>query len=303
MRSLPMLQGEGAHPPADACDFARFCSDARLLEHQRPRRGDLAAALAGDQGVDPAVQRASPAIRRIPTSSRSSAGSGRRSALTPETHYGHKNVIFRDTADDQVPTRPISALDRAPGRRAARSRRRCWQRLQLPAPRLRRTASATSTSASIQSELARRRRCARRASTRASCRTTATRSAQTPRRAVREARRSGASTRSSSRTARRGASTRRPARRWDKQLTAAQHDPDAADADRGLLRPRQLRGVPHLAARSRYDAERRRRSAPRRPRTTCRAAGRRARSSARAAATRRPTECEQRVADGARATT
>jgi hypothetical protein len=26
-RSLPMLQGEGAHPPADACDFARFCSD------------------------------------------------------------------------------------------------------------------------------------------------------------------------------------------------------------------------------------------------------------------------------------
>ncbi len=24
--SLPMLQGEGAHPPADACDFARFCS-------------------------------------------------------------------------------------------------------------------------------------------------------------------------------------------------------------------------------------------------------------------------------------
>src|SRR5262249_58122044 len=26
IRSLPMLQGEGAHPPADACDFARFCS-------------------------------------------------------------------------------------------------------------------------------------------------------------------------------------------------------------------------------------------------------------------------------------
>ena len=24
--SLPMLQGEGVHPPADACTFARFCS-------------------------------------------------------------------------------------------------------------------------------------------------------------------------------------------------------------------------------------------------------------------------------------
>lgn len=26
LRSLPMLGGEGAHPPADACDFARQCS-------------------------------------------------------------------------------------------------------------------------------------------------------------------------------------------------------------------------------------------------------------------------------------
>src|SRR4029079_10019885 len=25
-RPLPFMQGEGAHPPADACDFARFCS-------------------------------------------------------------------------------------------------------------------------------------------------------------------------------------------------------------------------------------------------------------------------------------
>ena len=25
--SLPLMQGEGAHPPADACDFARFCAE------------------------------------------------------------------------------------------------------------------------------------------------------------------------------------------------------------------------------------------------------------------------------------
>jgi hypothetical protein len=130
VRSLPMLQGEGAHPPADACDFARFCSaldfwsindhaEAISPQHWRETKESIRQcnALAGDP--------ANPDIVAFLGWEWTQVG------LTPETHYGHKNVIFRDTADDRVPTRPISALDRnLVG--ALRQRAPLWQRLQFP---------------------------------------------------------------------------------------------------------------------------------------------------------------------------
>ncbi|MFP6663881.1 MAG: DUF3604 domain-containing protein [Deltaproteobacteria bacterium] len=106
--SLPVFQGEGAHPPADACDFARYCSGLdfwSINEHAEALAPRLwqevkdsvrqCNAIAGDDANPDLVSflgwewtQASP---------------------TPENHFGHKNVILRDTEEYRVPTRPIAA--------------------------------------------------------------------------------------------------------------------------------------------------------------------------------------------------
>ena len=109
MMSLPLLGGEGAHPPADACDFARYCSqldffaltdhaEALTPEHWREsvetmRRCD---AVAGDP-EDPDL---------VAYMGFEWSNVGR----VPEEHYGHKNVIFRGLGEDELPTRPIAAV-------------------------------------------------------------------------------------------------------------------------------------------------------------------------------------------------
>ncbi|MDG2303635.1 MAG: DUF3604 domain-containing protein [Candidatus Binatia bacterium] len=109
--SLPMFQGEGVHPPADACDFARFCAELdffSLNDHAEfitPRQWTETKAsvrecnaVAGDAGDPDLVaflgwewtQSANPLKADGP-------------------HYGHKNVILLGTEDDEVPVRPIGA--------------------------------------------------------------------------------------------------------------------------------------------------------------------------------------------------
>ena len=106
--SLPMLQGEGAHPVSDACDYARFCSSLDFwsvndhAEASTPQRWTETKeairqcnAVAGDE--------ANPDLVAFLGWEWSQVGA------TPEEHYGHKNVVLREIADADVPVRPIGA--------------------------------------------------------------------------------------------------------------------------------------------------------------------------------------------------
>jgi hypothetical protein len=106
--SLPMLQGEGVHPVSDACDYARFCSQLDFFsitdhaEASTPRRWEEtkeAIRQCNARAGDPA----NPDMTAFLGWEWSQVGP------TPETHYGHKNVILRGLDDAAVPRRPIAA--------------------------------------------------------------------------------------------------------------------------------------------------------------------------------------------------
>ncbi len=113
--SLPMLAGEGAHPPADACDFARYCAAL-----------DFYALTDHAEGLTPAHWQAEKESIRQCNARAGDPGNPDLVAftgfewtqvgLTPETHWGHKNVIFAGIEEDELPARPINALpDEGPG--------------------------------------------------------------------------------------------------------------------------------------------------------------------------------------------
>jgi hypothetical protein len=108
MFSLPIAGGEGAHPPADACDFARFCSALdfwSINDHAfsiPPRHWQETVdsirqcnAVAGDPNTPDTVAFLGWEWTQVGT--------------TPEQHYGHKNVVLRHTDDARIPARPVAA--------------------------------------------------------------------------------------------------------------------------------------------------------------------------------------------------
>ncbi len=107
--AMPILGGEGAHPPADACDFARHCAALDFFSIT-----DHAMELTpAHWAAEKETVRQCNAVAGDPTDPDLVAFHGfewTQIGRTAETHYGHKNVIFKGLAEDEVPLRPITSL-------------------------------------------------------------------------------------------------------------------------------------------------------------------------------------------------
>jgi hypothetical protein len=106
--ALPLNGGPGGFPLADACDFARYCASL-----------DFWAITDHAEASTPVRwQRTKDSIRQC----QAVAGTGSEPDMvsyvgfewtqvgrTPDDHYGHQNVIFRDLDDAAIAARPIAS--------------------------------------------------------------------------------------------------------------------------------------------------------------------------------------------------
>jgi hypothetical protein len=107
--SLPLVSGEGAHPPADACDFARHCAALDFWSIN-----DHAESLTPEHWRETIESiRQCNAVAADPNNPDVTAFLGwewTQDGSAPENHWGHKNIVLRDTDEEGIPARPIGAL-------------------------------------------------------------------------------------------------------------------------------------------------------------------------------------------------
>ena len=108
MLNMPLHGGAGASPPADACDFARHCAALdfwSINDHAANiTEADWKNTIESIRQCD---ERAGDP--RNPDLVSFLGWEWTQMGPTPDTHYGHKNVVLEYTDDARIPTRPIAA--------------------------------------------------------------------------------------------------------------------------------------------------------------------------------------------------
>tara|TARA_Y100001970_G_scaffold98563_1_gene123911 strand:- start:55402 stop:57624 length:2223 start_codon:yes stop_codon:yes gene_type:complete len=106
--NFPIAQGEGAHPVADACNYARFCANLdffAVTDHAewltKREWKDSLESIQQCEKVSSNLDK--PAV--VPFL----GWEWTQTSLNRESHYGHKNIIIKSIEDNKVPSRPISA--------------------------------------------------------------------------------------------------------------------------------------------------------------------------------------------------
>jgi len=128
LTDTPASKGTPYSSPGDACDFARHCSALDFWSINDHAEGltpwQWQATKEAVRQCDDATDAANPDM----VSFLGWEWSHGTEDGDPTKHHGHKNVIFRDTAEDQVPTRPISSsnLFRNPSQLPAAVRGLAW---------------------------------------------------------------------------------------------------------------------------------------------------------------------------------
>ncbi|MDP6978128.1 MAG: DUF3604 domain-containing protein [Myxococcota bacterium] len=108
--SMPLSGGEGAYNVADACDFARYCSDLDFwsindhAESSTPRR--WRETIDAMRQCDAAGESNEPGASDLVSFL---GWEWSHMGTTAENHFGHRNVIFRDLEDGAIPSRPIAS--------------------------------------------------------------------------------------------------------------------------------------------------------------------------------------------------
>ncbi|MGF1756410.1 DUF3604 domain-containing protein [Photobacterium sagamiensis] len=128
LTDTPAAKGTSYTSPGDACDFARYCSALdfwSINDHAESlTKWQWDVTKDAVRNCDAATDPTNPDMVSFLGWEWSNGAEG----LGPKSHYGHKNVMFKDTAEDLVPTRPIAAdnIHRTPSKLPAPIRGLAW---------------------------------------------------------------------------------------------------------------------------------------------------------------------------------